>query len=73
MKSRNFREGHYCGCMASPVGKRRYHVRANTGQISSGAATKIVTARLVSKAEEKYQMTLVAKIKIKEGGNAWPS
>jgi hypothetical protein len=70
MKSRNFREGRYCGCMASPVGKRRYHVHANAGQISSGAATNIVTARLVSKAEEKYQMALVARIMTKENGNA---
>lgn len=69
MKSRNFREGYYCGSMASPIGKRRCHVRSKTRQISSGVATKTVTARLVSKAEERHQQALVERIMTESRGN----
>lgn len=73
MKSRNSREGFYCGCMASPVGKRRCHVRSQTRQIGSGAATKTVTTRLVSKAEERHRIALVAQIIAEGRGDALTS
>lgn len=65
MKSRNSREGHYCGCTTAPHGGRR-HVRSRTHQVSAGAAAKAVVARLVTEAEERRQMVLAARIMGKE-------
>jgi hypothetical protein len=62
MKSRNTREGHYCGCTTAPDGSGRRHIRFRTRQVSAGAAAKAVVARLVSEAEERRQMVLAAHI-----------
>jgi hypothetical protein len=63
MKSRNDREGRYCGCTPSPNGKGRRHVRSQVGAlVAAGAAAKAVVAHLVSEAEYRRQMALVARI-----------
>lgn len=63
MKSRNFREGHYCGCAPSPDRKGRRHVRSQVDhQVTAGAATRAVVARVVSEAEERRQMALATRI-----------
>lgn len=62
MKSRNTREGHYCGRTTAPHGSGRHHVRSRTRQVSAGAAAKVVVARLVSEAKERRQMALVARL-----------
>lgn len=63
MKSRNEREGRYCGRTTSANGALRCHVRSQTGhQVSAGTAARAVVARLLSKAEERRQMVLAARI-----------
>lgn len=61
MKSRNIREGHYCGCTTALHGGHR-HIRSRTRQVSAGAAARTVVARLVSEAEYRRQMALAARI-----------
>jgi hypothetical protein len=63
MKSRNDREGRYCGCTPSPDGKGRRHVRSQVGdQVAAGAAARAVVARVVSEAEYRRQMALATRI-----------
>jgi hypothetical protein len=63
MKSRNSREGRYCGYTTSPRDEGRRHVRSKTArQVSAGAAARAVVARLTSEAEERHQMVLAARI-----------
>lgn len=62
MKSRNSREGRYCGRTIAPDGPGRRHVRSQTRQVGAGAAARAVVDRLVSEAEERRQMALAARI-----------
>jgi len=63
MKSRNDREGRYCGRTTSANGRSRCHVRSQTGhQVSAGTAARTVVARHVSDAEYRRQMALAARI-----------
>jgi nucleotidyltransferase/DNA polymerase involved in DNA repair len=63
MKSRNDREGRYCGRTTSANGTSRCHVRSQTAhQVSAGTAARAMVARLVSKAEERRQMALAVRI-----------
>jgi hypothetical protein len=63
MKSRNDREGRYCGCTPSPDGKGRRHVRSQVvDQVAAGAAARAVVARVVSEGEYRRQMALATRI-----------
>lgn len=63
MKSRNSREGRYCGYTTSPSGEDRRHVRSQIGcLVSAEAAARAMVARLTSEAEEYYQVALAARI-----------
>jgi hypothetical protein len=62
MKSRNAREGRYCGSTTAPHGNGRHHIRSRTRQVSAGAAARAVVARLVSQAEERRQTALATRI-----------
>jgi hypothetical protein len=62
MKSRNSREGHYCGRSTSPDGKGSRHVRSKIAKVSAGTATLIVVRRLASKFTEQGQMDLMVRI-----------
>jgi hypothetical protein len=70
MKSRNYREGSYCGRTTSANGTTRSHDRSQTSHhVSAGTAARAVVARLVSRAEERRQMALAARI-MEEDRNA---
>ena len=69
MKSRNFREGRYCGYTTSPRGEGRCHIRSQNGrQVSAGAAARVAVACLTSEAEERRQMVLATRIMDEDRG-----
>jgi 5-carboxymethyl-2-hydroxymuconate isomerase len=67
MKSRNSREGRYCGRTPAPDGSGRRHIRSRTRQVSAGAAIRAVLTRIVAEAEERRQIALVAHIRDEDG------